>query len=562
MTLDGMPLNEPEDQGVYFSNYPDFLSSVNSMQIQRGVGITNNGVASYAGSINFESPSLTKDTSMSVSLGYGSYNSSRFLAELKSGKRGKMAYYFRTSHLYSDGYKEHSSNTSKSAFFGAGYFGNKNIFKLNGFVGNQKNQLAWIGIPRAIINERPKTNGNSDENDNFTQALVKLLHIFAINNQSEISSSVYYNFLDGNYDFDLNNFLSQPLTDEMYNYDFKHHFMGAFSNYSLRLNGLKLNTGVHANSFQRTHLGSERSLGELYENTGYKKEFSAFVKVNYCLNQFEFLASAQYRHSNFDYEGTVPLNKMNWDFVNYQFGLNYKLGGESVLYYSFGNTSREPTRNDLFYGEDNLSNDNQGNAILANIKWENVADHEFGLRYQSNKVRLNANIYYMSFKNEIVLNGQFGPNGLALHSNVANSFRSGGEVDIYFQLNKTISFENSSSYSHNQISENSINFKPILSPELIVNQSIIYKYSNLLIKITGRYQSESYLDFANDFELPDYHSVAMQLNYKLGQFELSLRTNNITSAKILSNGYIGLNGEPLYFIQAPANFYAAITWTL
>ena len=122
ITLDGVPLNEPEDQGAYFSNYPDIFNSVSKVQIQRGVGTSKNGAASYAGSIEMFSPNLQDSAKTTFGLGYGSFNSLRAFGEFNSGVKKGKALYVRASQIYSQGYKYHSSNNSQSLFLSGGLF--------------------------------------------------------------------------------------------------------------------------------------------------------------------------------------------------------------------------------------------------------------------------------------------------------------------------------------------------------------------------------------------------------------------------------------------------------
>jgi iron complex outermembrane receptor protein len=200
MTWDGIPLNEGEDQGVYFNNYPDFFNSVSSIQIQRGIGISSNGVSSYGGSINFQSPTLFGDTSLQIGLDYGSYNSYRDYIEYSSGKRNNVGFYIRASSLRSDGYKEHSQHTSQSVLFSTGYMKGKHLLKLTGTIGHQENEMAWLGASKEQLENNPKYNslytyGSEMEKDNFTQSLMKLQHTFYISEKSKLSSTVYYNYL-------------------------------------------------------------------------------------------------------------------------------------------------------------------------------------------------------------------------------------------------------------------------------------------------------------------------------------------------------------------------------
>ncbi len=560
MTLDGIPLNEPEDQGVYFSNYPDFFNSVQSIQIQRGVGTTTNGVASYAGSINFQSPNLRDTAKTEIGGNYGSFNTYRLYGEYNSGFKENKALYFRLTHQGSDGYKFHSGNLSSSAFLSTCIRNDKNSIKLTGFIGNQKNELSWIGVAKDTIKAEPRTNGNANEDDNFTQSLLSLQHSWQLKPNIKMNTTVYYNYLDGNYDFDLNNFLGYNSTDEMYNYDFQHHFAGVFSNINWYTNHFKAHGGIHYNTIDRRHIGSERTLGKLYSNHGYKSEFSSFVKINYTIQRLNIFADVQYRHTDFDYTGSISFDKLKWDFINPKMGINYFIKKEINIYYSYGKCSREPTRNDIFYGEDNLYADDDGYAIYSDIASEQVNNHELGIKTQQTRWHLNANLYLMNFKNEIVLNGQYGPNGLALHSNVANSFRSGIEVDFAVKFPNGISYTNNSSISQNRISEEDINFEPILSPSLISNQRLKYstKYFNAGINI--RYQEQNYIDFENENKVPAFTTIDLLGDIYLKSLTIQFKVNNVQNKTSLTSGYMNIYDTPLYFVQAPINFNFGLKW--
>jgi iron complex outermembrane receptor protein len=311
MTLNGVPLNEPEDQGAYFSNYPDFLNSIQSLQIQRGVGTSTNGVASYAGSIHFESASLFRPKK-ELYAGYGAFNTHRVYGEYATGVKKNQGLYLRASSLHSDGYKEHSGHTSQLVFYSYGLFDKKHLIKLTGFVGNQRNELAWIGAPLDSLRKNPRYNANTrNEKDHFSQSLTMLQHTMTLGKDVTLNTSLYYNYLRGNYDFDLSNFLGLPSTDELLNYAFRSHFVGMFSHYSLEKSHWKLQTGVHLNTYQRQHTGSERRAGRLYQNTGFKDEQSAFVKSSYRLGEFLLFGDVQLRHAGFRYTGSAALSPLS-----------------------------------------------------------------------------------------------------------------------------------------------------------------------------------------------------------------------------------------------------------
>jgi iron complex outermembrane receptor protein len=560
MTLDGVPLNEPEDQGAYFSNYPDILNSVSKIQIQRGVGTSKNGVASYGGSVQLFSPNLYDSTKTTFGLGYGSFNNLRAFGEYNSGVKNRKALYVRASQIYSEGYKYNSSNNSQSVFISGGLFYNKSTWKLNLLAGHQQNQLAWLGVSDSLISIDRRTNANKNERDQFTQCLAQLQNNWRPNNFSSIQSSVYYTFLKGNYDFNLNGFLGLPTTSELYNYAFQSNLIGFFSNYTFSKKQFDWTTGIHVNTYDRQHIGSESTLGQLYKNTGYKNEASIFTKADYTFKLFTFFTDIQYRYSSFDYKGTVALKKMESHFINPKFGLSVNVKPNSIIYYSIGCTGREPTRNDMFGGNDDLLADSSGIAIVSNKTPEYVINQELGFRHQSSKLNINLNLYYMDFKNEIVLDGKFGPNGLALTNKVEQSFRTGVELSVTYKFSKSFSLINNSSFNYSRIKEQKEVFTPILTPPLIINQEAVYSYKGISLAVSARYQDKSFIDFANTSTVNSYFLLNGRFNYDIKGFQFCVFLNNITNAKYFNNGFVDFDGSKKYYVQAPTNFYTSIKY--
>ena len=561
ITLDGMPLNEPEDQGAYFSNFPDLFNSVSSIQIQRGIGTSKNGTASYGGSVQLFSPNLYDTAKVTIGLGYGSFNSARTFATYNSGVRNKKALYVRASQIYSDGYKYNSSNNSQSVFVAGGLFYRKAIWKMSATVGQQANELAWLGVSDSLILTDRQTNANRDERDRFRQGLLQLQNIWTVGNTSTVQTSIYASFLKGNYDFNLNSYLSLPGTNELYNYAFKSNLLGFFSNYNLSKNAFRFTTGIHGNTYNRQHIGSEKVIGQLYTNTGYKKELSAFSKVDFTIKNLTLFADLQYRYSQFSYQGDVALNELHWSFFNPKAGLSYKMPNTAVVYYSIGKTGREPTRNDIFGGNDNLLSDSLGQPMIFNRHPESVLNQEVGFRYEHEKLNVNFNLYTMSFKNEIVLDGKLGPNGLNLTNNVEKSYRKGIELSLKYSLNKNITLINNSSFNHSRIKEQGEIFQPILTPSLILNQEIIYTKKRFLIGVSVRYQNQSYIDFANTETISQYGLLNLRVQYQVKRFELGLFAYNLTNTKYFNNGYVDFDRSRKLFVQAPTNFYTSLKYS-
>jgi iron complex outermembrane receptor protein len=561
ISLDGVPLNEPEDQGAYFSNYPDIMNSVSEIQIQRGIGTSKNGVGSYAGSVQLFSPNLFDSTYTTVGFGYGSFNSHRVFAEYNSGIKNKKAFYVRASQIYSDGYKYHSSNNSQSVFMGGDLIYDKSVFKMNVLVGHQQNQLAWLGVPEALIEKDPRTNLDSNERDNFTQLLVQLQHVWHPNSTSSLQTSVYYTYLNGHYGYNENAYLGLPTTNELYNYAFLSNLIGLFSNYTYSKGSFNWTTGINGSIYDRRHIGSLNTVGQLYENTGYKDEFSVFTKADYTIGQLTLFADVQARYATFDYHGDVPLNRIDWFFLNPKAGVSFLAGNNFTLYYSIGRTGKEPTRNDMFGGSDNLLADSAGHAIIAIKSPEYLVDQELGFRHRAGKLNLNLNFYYMRFKNEIVLNGQLGPNGLPLTSEVNSSIRTGAELSLNYKLTDNLNLINNSAYSYSRIKEQNESFSPIVTPPVIINQEITYSRKSFLIGLSGRYQSSSFIDFANTARVNQYVIFNARAQYDVKLIQFAIFVYNITDTKYFNNGYVDTDGTKKYFVQSPANFYTSVKYT-
>lgn len=557
VSMDGAPMNEPEDQGSYFSNYPDIFNSFDKIQIQKGVGLSKNGTASYGGSIQLFSPDLS-EKNLEFGANYGSYNSMRLYGKYTSGIKNNKVIHVRLSEIYSDGYKYNSSNHGQSAFISGGIFKDKSIWKFNALMGNQRNELAWLGVTKEQIDANPRTNGNRDEKDRFFQTFFQVFNQTRLSESSSLQSSIHYTYLNGNYDFNWNNFIGLPENGEMYNYAFKSNFLGFYSNFQNKFRNGKVVTGINGNLYNRNHTGIEFSLGELYRNTGYKNDFSAFAQGEIKVAKWVFSGDIQYRFADFRYKGDVEMNPLEWNFFNPKIGINYLIDNESNVFFSLGKVGREPTRNDIFMGNDNLILDDNNQLASGTTTPEYVTDYELGYRFSKEKMKLEFNVFYMDFKNEIVLNGNFGPNGLALTNKVDNSYKLGAELSFNYQIHEHWNLKNNSSFIHSKIKEKYISFSPILTPKFIVNQEISYKMKGLLINLTSRFQDSSFMDFSNSAKLPSYFIFNSGILYDWSQWQFGFYVNNLTNKRYYNYGYTEADGTGKYFVQMPRNFMFSV----
>ncbi|ALR32143.1 TonB-dependent receptor [Chryseobacterium sp. IHB B 17019] len=561
VAIDGAPMNEPEDQGSYFSNYPDIFNSFDKVQIQKGVGLSKNGTASYGGSIQLFSPALM-ERNLEFGANYGSYNSLRLYGKYTSGIKNNKAIHIRLSEIYSDGYKYNSTNHGQSAFISGGIFKDKSIWKFNALIGNQRNQLAWLGVTQEQIDKDPRTNGNRDEKDRFFQTFLQVFNQTKLSHSSSLQSSIHYTYLNGNYDFNWNNFIGLPENGEIYNYAFASNFLGFYTNFQNKFKNGKIVLGVNGNIYHRNHIGSEMSLGELYRNTGYKNDVSAFGQAEFKAGKFIFSADFQYRFADFRYKGDLSMEKLDWNFFNPKFGVNYLINNTSNVYFSLGRVGREPTRNDIFAGNDNLMLDENNQLILGTITPEYVNDYELGYCLNKEKLKLEFNVFYMDFKNEIILNGNFGPNGLALTNKVDNSYRMGAELSLNYQINEHWNVKNNSSFVFAKIREENISFSPILTPKFIVNQEVSYKIKNITVNLNSRFQDSSHMDFSNTTKLPSYVIFNSGILYDWKQWQIGFFVNNLTNKRYYNYGYTEADGTGKYFIQMPRNYMVSVKFKI
>ena len=550
MTLNSVGLNEPEDEGVYTSNYPGFANSIQSLQIQRGVGTSTNGVSSYAGSINFQSQNgFNKEADLS--LGLGSYDTKRLNFTGGTGLVNKFAFFSSISLFSSDGYKYNSGGNGSSVFISGGYYGDKHILKFLAFSGTSQNGQAWQAVSESDIKKDPRTNyDQQDAHDNFTQSLIQLQDIRKFTLRSTLSTTLFYNRLDGEYDYFETGTNSVQLGSNFY---------GIISNYQYVLNKLRLNLGINLNDYDRGHKNTEDHLADLgigtYSNRGYKNEFSSFGKISYDLHKFTLFGDAQYRYTDFRYSGDVQMRKIKWDFFNPKAGIMFNQNADLNYYFSVGKTSREPTRTNLFGGMDNL-------VQLVNIKPEEVVDYELGSNLHKKRISFQGNLYYMNFKNEITLLGVLGSNGLPLMTNVTRSFRSGLELDgKYVVVSKWFWVSTNLNWSYNRIKDGENELEPLYTPHLVVNEVATLDIRRFEFSAEAKYHSESYISPDNKFTTPEFVTLGFNTSYKYRCFMLLLQMNNLTNKRYYTSGYV-INNERYFFVNGTRNFYLTLKISL
>lgn len=583
VTLNGTPLNDMVDQGVFFSNFSDFMNSVESVQVQRGVGSSTNGTASYAGSVNFESARLNgEEPEFGLQLSAGSYDTYRLSGELNTGKlSNNLAFYSRFTRTMSNGYKDHSGSDSYSFFFSGAYIGDKEVFKITGFSGKTQNDQSYLPVLLSDIQNNPKTNYNSaNDTDDFEQELIQAQYSRILNNNLTFNSTAYYGGSRGVFPFGLD-----ATTQLLFGLESDHY--GIFTDLNYESSGLNVTGGLHGYLFRRKNFNSTspNTSQPDYEDKTNKDELSFFTKASYDFGAWRILGDIQLRYVNLKFESpglqthaNVPSASRNWLFVNPKIGVNFSVNKQSSLYASFGITEREPTRTDILQGDGSAINGfNYNSALDENVvKPERVNDLELGYKYLGNEFSVSVNYFLMNFKNEISLVGALAANSyVALRQNVANSRRTGFELESNWTPTDKLELGLMLSYLSTNVSEftnaNSDILKDvnhIFAPKWIINPSLKYNVSKKLgFSLFGKYVGESFMELSNsrDFLLEDYFVLNSQIDIifsKTAQF--SLMVNNLFDELYFTDGapvdldFDGNVEGPGFRVQPPRHFYGVL----
>lgn len=595
MTVNGIPVNDAESQGSFFNNFADLASSAGGIQIQRGVGTSTNGTASFGGSVNIQTKLLLDKPEVTLHAGYGSFNSRRLTAEYQSGLiDNAFAFYARMSDLSTDGYRDNSGSHIQSAFLSGGYFGKKSVLKINAMIGNTASTLAYMGIDQATLDTVRTTNYFiHNERDAFTQNFYQLQYSYNLNAYSGIAASLYFvngnaprfqYFLDGSYN--TYGYMNMPdaitgkdtfyTTDAIGSYRLNQHFYGGFASYYYQKGKIDFSAGLHANSFSSEHfmeVNWARILPtgilpdhQAYFNTGYKSEMSAFAKLNYSLtDKLSVMVDIQVRNARFRYQGkdlpihrdTFSVEDMSWVFVNPKIGMRYHLNRNLSCYGMFGMTTREPTRFDYFLDEYPHQNIRQDD-----IRPEKVQDIEIGINYTHAKWNIQANAFHMEFTDQLINTGQQNMVGIPITTNVSASYRQGIELDMLWKPFTYLWLMNSSAFMKSNIGNftqyydsagafttyvgvDFNNTTAALTPAIIINQGVRIIPSGLFyLEIMGHYVSEQFLDNTEDQQLKikEFYFVNARIGLELkkwikaGTPSIALQVNNITDAAYVTSG--------------------------
>ena len=610
VTLNGIPLNNAESQGVFWVNLPDLASSTNSILIQRGVGTSSNGMASFGASVNIDTQNPSKNSFTEANLSFGSFGSQKYTIQAGTGKilNNKLSIDGRFSRIISNGFIDRASTDLISYDVTAQYELNENTkFRFQNMYGKEKTYQAWNGIDGETMKHNRRFNSaGAIYNDNWTEVIgyydnevddYQQNHYFLTWSQNfsrDWKSNVTVHYTKGkgfyeNYKQDekLSKYKLSTLpftrTDLVRQKNLNNDFYGFnIEVENQKLGDFKVFFGLSGNEYDGDHFGHVKWMKnynwtnvdyKYYNNNSLKRQLSSYAKVLYQFNNLEFFGDIQYRYVDYvakyfqngenDDDDFRPFNA-TFNFVNPKAGINFKLNPHNIFYASYGISQREPLRADY---------ENIGNQPKA----EHLQDYEIGYR-KLGRLSLSANLYYMNYRNQLVPTGRVNDVGTPIRENSGESYRRGIELDANYQIipNRFTVFGNltlSQNKNKNFKEEDWVNggiksygkTAIALSPDIISAFGFeILPTKNLLVNFTNKYVGEQFLSNTEptDGKLSDYLVSDLLVRYApnwfgLKKLEFSVLVNNIFDVEYESNGYY--YEGPYYFPQAGINFLGGIS---
>lgn len=611
ITMNGVPMNDAESHSVYFVDLPDLASSLDNIQIQRGVGTSTNGAGAFGASINMQTTTLNDEAYAKYDGRFGSYNSMKNTVSFGTGLlKNNLAFDGRLSKVHSDGYIDRASADLKSLYFSGGYYGEKDVLKFLILSGKEVTYQAWGGMPKASLDTNRTYNPYTYDNevDDYQQDYYQLHYTHSFTDKMSLNASVFYTRGKGYYeqykdDRKLKDYLLDDVimggdtitrTDLIQRKWLDNHFYGGNMSLNYQDKKLEANLGMGWNQYDGDHYGQiiwaqYASNGPIrhqwYDNNGLKTDFNIYGKANYMVTpSLSAFADLQYRKINYAIKGTHDdlrdiSQEHDFNFFNPKLGITGHIGNLMKVYASFAIANREPSRS-------NYKDADEG----YDPKPEQLQDWEAGLRVNSQSFAFNVNLFYMNYKDQLVATGKINSVGEAIMTNVPESYRMGIEISGGAQLLKPLRWDFNVALSKNRIKDFVMfidnwdtweqeavelgETNLILSPNTIVNSIFtVSPLRNFDIQWIAKYVSRQYIDntsyeynsidpyFVNDLKFTYGFSTNF---FKAIRFHLDIQ--NVLSEKYESYAWVynyqsGGQRDVIdgYFPMAPINFMAGIT---
>jgi iron complex outermembrane receptor protein len=585
ITINGIPYNDAESLGTFWVNLGDFSSSVENLQLQRGVGTSTNGSGAFGASINILTDAISEKASAEISNSFGSYNTRRHNLKFSTGTlNNHFEIAGRLSQINSDGYIDRATSNLKSYFLQASYVDANTLIKAITFGGHEITYQAWNGIDAETLanNRRYNPSGmftdengevrfHEDEEDNYKQDHYQLHWNERFNNQWSTNVGLNYTYGRGYFeqykeDESFSDYNLQELviggetintTDLIRRRWLDNDFYVFNANANYKNDKINLTFGTSYSDYTGDHFGeiiwarfaSNSEIADNYYNgQGKKKDFSLFAKTTFRLNEkvslFGDLQSriVNYKTTGFTSDRINMLIDETYNFFNPKAGITYKMNSQNNFYFSFARANREPSRSDFESNPD--------------IKPEELNDFEIGWRHNTNRFRINANMYYMFYNEQLVLSGAIDNTGAPIRTNSGESYRVGLEIESAVQISKKLAIQPNFTISSNknkktvsQIDGNLVDLGKTnisFSPNFTAANALVYQpSSNFQMSFLSKFVGEQYMGntdsevskldsyFVNDFNI----SYEIKPNTIFKSILLSGLVNNIFGEKYVSNGY-------------------------
>ncbi|MDX5421620.1 MAG: TonB-dependent receptor [Hymenobacteraceae bacterium] len=601
VTVNGIPINDAESHGAFFVNMPDLASSIQDIQVQRGVGTSTNGAGAFGASLNVRTIGVNREAYAEAVNAFGSFDTWRHTVSFGTGlMNDKFTVDGRLSKISSDGYVDRAFSDLKSYYFSAGYHGKTGMLKFVTFSGKEQTYQAWNGVPEDKLETDRTYNSLTYENetDNYQQDHYQLHYSKDLAPRLNLGGAFHFTSGRGYYEqYKYNQKLSKydiaPVvlkdttisrSDLVRQKWLDNYFYGATYalNYFSEDNRLNATLGGAWNKYDGDHYGeviwaryaSNSELGDRYYfNNAIKTDFNVFGKVNYQLtDKLGLFGDLQYRTINYEIDGIDDdkrdvTQQVDFQFLNPKAGVTYELANNQTLYASYAVGNREPVRSDF---TDQALNNQQSERPKA----ETLYNLEAGYRLRGtipnlpgaiSRYSLEANYYYMDYKNQLVLTGQLNDVGSPLRTNIKDSYRTGVELaglinmddKVELSSNVTLSRNKIKNYSEtvyvydeyynvenvveNRYEETDISFSPaVVSAHKLEVQPLKGFRAALLYKTV----SKQYLDntSSDDRMIDGYQVTDLRLRYTLRpsflkEVEVALLINNLLNEKYVANGY-------------------------
>ncbi len=580
VTINGIPYNDAESQGTFWVNMPDFASSTESLQLQRGVGTSTNGAGAFGASLNLLTDGFSEDAFAQIGSSIGSFNTMRNNIKFSTGMlNDHVEISGRLSQLNSDGFIDRARADMDSYFLQGAYKDDNTVIKALLFGGHEITYQAWYGIDAETLESDRTFNPSgiyTDENgvtqfydnevDNYKQDHAQLLWNEQISDYWSTNIALHYTRGRGYFeqfreDDDFATYGFQPLTvdgaevnttDLIRRRWLDNDFYGTVFSANYRKDKLDLIMGGGWNRYEGDHFGeviwarfaSDSEIRDrYYDDTSTKTDFNFYTKANYQLDeQWSLYGDLQYRTVGYTANGEETGSVDDtFNFFNPKAGLTFDLNRNNNFYFSYAVANREPNRNDYESG---------------NPKPERLEDYELGWRFVSPSVQVNTNIYYMQYQDQLVLTGQLNDVGAPLRENVGDSYRLGLEIDANISLGEKFALRPNVAFSSNQ-NRNFVferdgeleelgNTNIAFSPNVILGNIFVYSpTTNFQMSLLSKYVGKQYMgNIDSDISVLDAYSQTdfnIQYELKCDGFLKSIvfsgLVNNIFDAQFESNGY-------------------------